>query len=224
MNIMNNLLSLFNKKTGKINSWKTSRHPSLYFPLVCSVSITIHLGEEIGRVIKMHCVSSAAITAHKNEKLVPLGQTLVTTLKLLAVSGLASFLVCAGLTSGLAFCNYYAGDSLKCLQSSASTSARILTRVLTNPVHFPLTTSTVIPVMLLLASNKSESRGVSRGAGWCLFVSLYSLFLVDLTLFSRTETYEEDADLVLPDPLHWRRPCGSMLRNVGILLVFSILL
>ena len=221
-------MSLFNKTTGKINSWKTSHHLSLYFPLVCSVSITIHLGEEIARVIKMHCarlpVSSAAITAHKIEKLVPLGQTLVRTLKLLAVSGLASFLVCAGLTSGLAFCNYYAGDSLKCLQSSASTSARTLTRVLTNPVHFPLTTSTVIPLMLLLASNKSESRGVSRGAGWCLFISLYSLFLVDLTLFSRAEIYSEDAALVLPDPLHWRRPCGSMLRNMGIFLVFNILL
>ena len=197
------------------------------------MSITIHLGKEILGVIKKHRarqpVSSAAISANRIEKNVPLGETLVTMLKLLAVSGLASFLVCAGLTSGLAFCNYYAGHSLKCLQSPASASMRTLALVLTNPLHFPLTISTVIPLMLVLASHQTlfrmtESRAVSRRAGWCLFISLYSLFLVDLILFCRTEVYSEDAALVLPDPLHWRRPAGSLLRNLGISFLFSVLL
>ena len=175
-------------------------------------------------------VSSAAISAHKFEKMVPLsGETLVRMLKLLAVSGLASFLVCVGLTSGLAFCNYYAGHSLKCLQAPASASLRTLALVLTNPLHFPLTISTVIPLMLVLASHQTlfrreESRAVSRRAAWCLFISLYILFLVDLILFSRAEVYSEDAELVLPDPLHWRRPAGSLLRNLGIFLLFSVLL
>ena len=133
----------------------------------------VHLGEEIAGIIKMHAAparqpasSATILTAHK----IPLDQTLVRVLKLLAVSGLASFFVCVCLTSGLAFC-YHAGNSLQCLQSPASTSLRTLTRVLTNPVYFPLTTSTVIPIILLIASNqtlfeKSESRGVSRKAGW----------------------------------------------------------
>ena len=192
------------------------------------MSITIQLGKEIAGVIKRQPVSSAAISDHKIEKMVPLGETLATMLKLLAVSGLASFLVCAGLTSGLAFCNYYDGHSLKCLQSPASASMRTLILVLTNPLHFPLTISTVIPVMLVIASSHtlfrmSEDRAVSRRTAWCLFISLYSLFLVDLTLFSRAEVFSEDAALVLPDPLNWRRPTGSILRNLGIFLVFSFL-
>ncbi len=196
----------------------------------------VHLGEEIAGVIKMHPaparqpVSSAAIlTAHKIEEIVPLDQTLVKMLKLLGVSGLASFFVCVGLTSGLAFCNYHAGNCLKCLQYPVSTSLRTLTRVLTNPVQFPLTTSTVIPVILLIASNqtlfkKSESSGVSRKAGWCLFIILYSIFLLELTLFIRAEVHSDDVALVLPDPLHWTRPGGGILRNMATYIVISFLL
>ena len=192
----------------------------------------VHLGEEIAGVIKMHAAparqpasSATILTAHK----IPLDQTLVRVLKLLAVSGLASFFVCVCLTSSLAFCNYHAGNSLQCLQSPASTSLRTLTRVLTNPVYFPLTTSTVIPVILLIASNKtlfekSESRGVSRKAGWYLFISLYSIFLLELTLFIRSDVHSDDAALVLPDPLHWTRPGGGILRNMATYIVFSFLL
>ena len=95
--------------------------------------------------------------------------------------------------------------------------------------HFPLTTSTVIPVILLIASNqtsfeKSESRGVSRKAGWYLFISLYSIFLLELTLFIRAEVHSDDAALVVPNPLHWTRPGGGILRNMATYIVFSFLL
>ena len=180
--------------------------------------IMIHLGKEIAGVIKS---GSSTVTTHKTESKIPLGETLVRMIQLLAVSGLVSFCVCVGLASGLSFCNYLDGDNLKCLQS-----LRTLAKILTNPAHFPLTISAVIPVMILLATNQNLFRKsetcVSRRVSWGLFIILYSLFLVDLILFSRAEIYSEDgALLVVPDPLQcqWRQPCGSMLRNLGIFLV-----
>ena len=93
----------------RLNLMKAAHYYSLYFPLFSSIAITIHLVKEILRLIN----------AHKTEKL---DQScwpdyIRGLLQLLILSSCVTFCICTAVTSGLSFCNYYEGDTLKCLIS-----------------------------------------------------------------------------------------------------------
>lgn len=147
---------------------------------------------------------------------------------LLTLASSISFAVCVAVSARLVFCSYYdAGPDLKCLiESSDQTKLEnILTaatlQLLLNPVHFPLTISAVIPILFSLAFNpsifiKGKTQHFKRRLGWFFFISVYSLFLCDLTIFSQSRA-AVDNNILLLHPMHWRFPLGSLIRNVAVL-------
>ena len=84
---------------------------SLYFPLLSSIGITIHLVKEILRLIKIYKAGSG-----KNEKenVHKLGRILIELLQLMILSSVASFCVCTTVASFLDVCNYMEKNTLEC--------------------------------------------------------------------------------------------------------------
>ena len=141
-------------------------------------------------------------------------------LVLLVVSVVISSAVCIGVSRCLPFCSSYAGDHLKCLIDNSIIADWPL-QLLLNPAHFPLTISAVIPVMVSLAVNQtlfktSKTEQFKRKLGWMLFISIYSLFLCDLIIYSQSAAIVHNI-LVVLSPLHWRFPIGSLIRNGAVL-------
>ena len=147
---------------------------------------------------------------------------------LLFLAATLSFSVCIAVSDRLVFCSYSAaGDDLKCLieRSDEAKFENILTagtlQLLLNPVQFPLTLSAVIPIIFSLAFNPSifinrKTLHFNRRLGWFFFVSVYSLFLSDLIIYSQSGTVV-DNNILLLHPLHCRFPLGSLIRNVAVL-------
>ena len=154
---------------------------------------------------------------------------------LLSLATVVSFSVCLAVSGSLVFCGYYGpGDDLKCLiESSDQTKFENILRagtlqLLLNPVHFPLTISAVIPIIFSLAFNPSifinrKTLHFQRRLGWFFFISIYSLFLCDLIIYSQSGTVV-DNNILLLHPRGGNLQCiGSLVRNVAVLSTTMLL-
>jgi len=221
---------------------------SLYFPLVSSIGITIHLLAEMAAVIKIprqHTSKDPETNQRRapwsRDWCGPMREAVVACVWLVAVSVVLALLTCLTISRGFSFCSYYSGRQLQCAPytHTGPVEARLslLLQVLINPVYFPLTVTAVLPIMITLASHHSlfyrpeaaplprpgwlQEAG-SRRLGWLMFTAVYSLFLTDLILYGQGEPVARDL-LVLPEPLSWRHAGGSVVRNIAVLAICSFL-
>lgn len=190
---------------------------SLFFPLLNSVATIIHLVVSVVNNLRSEM---------KPGQVQDGSQAIRRVLVLLLLAAVISFFVCAAVASRLVFCRYsQSGDDLECLieTSDQAKFGNILTAgtllLLLNPVHFPLTISAVIPLLFSLAFNPSifiKTLHFKRSLSWFLFISIYSLFLSDLIIYSQSGTVL-DNNILLLHPMHCRFPLGSLIRNVAVL-------
>ena len=190
----------------------------MYFPILSSNGIIIHLVKEMVELIKP--------TENTKKKIENYRKIITSTLQLLIVSSILAFIICIGVTSKLSFCSYqdYDSDSLRCLPSSEddfSQTFRTFIHILINPVYFPLTISVIIPILISLAK-LSNTHYSSKTFSWLMFMFLYSLFICDLVIYSRSQMFSgDDGGFTLVEPLHWRHPCASILRTAAVVTICS---
>ena len=192
---------------------------SLFFPLLNSVATIIHLVVSV-----VNNLTSEMEPGQVRDGSEAMRRMLV----LLLLAAVISFSLCTAVSGRLVFCSYSGpADDLKCLIESSEeakfennlTSGTL--QLLLNPAHFPLTISAVIPLVLSLTFTPSifidrKTQHFNKSRGWFFFVSVYSLFLCDLIIYSQTRNVV-DNNILLLHPMHWRFPLGSLIRNVAVL-------
>lgn len=200
---------------------------SLYFPLVSSVGVMLHLLTEMARLIKIQkqekCINIETEAPHST-----LLKKMFSTSTLSAV---LSLFICMTITKNLNFCSRFSGEHLKCMmenypeEGEENFTKKLLQKLLqfvVNPVYFPLTITAVIPIMIFLARSqtlfKQQDNVFSKKISWTLFLVIYSLFICDLFIFGETEIFSGEY-FVLPEPQHWRRSVGSIIRNIVIICI-----
>ena len=200
---------------------------SLYFPLVSSVGVMLHLLTEMVRLIKIQkqekCINIETEAPHST-----LLKKMFSTSTLAAV---LSLFICMTITKNLNFCSRFSGEHLKCRmenypeEGEENFTKKLLQKLLqfvVNPVYFPLTITAVIPIMIFLARSqtlfKQQDNVFSKKISWTLFLVIYSLFICDLFIFGETEIFSGEY-FVLPEPQHWRRSVGSIIRNIVIICI-----
>ena len=190
----------------------------------------IHLIAEIANLIKIQKQEKCINIKTENPPPAPSSLRIVlwNMFATLTASSIISFCLCTAITKKLAFCSNFAQHNLKCLieeDSGDKVTARML-QLLINPVYFPLTITAVIPILITMATRQTLFKHPSilqrkSILSWSLFLSVYSLFIFDLMLFSQSEIFLGKYFL-LPEPLQLGNLVGSIIRNVVICITMCL--
>eukprot|EP00092_Neocalanus_flemingeri_P078895 GFUD01098231.1.p1 GENE.GFUD01098231.1~~GFUD01098231.1.p1 ORF type:complete len:160 (-),score=39.79 GFUD01098231.1:25-504(-) len=153
--------------------------------------------------------------------------------QLMIPSCVVAFCITSHLSTRIISCNLlqetdtWPSSSVHCsLQPGSTQLTQRLTELTTNPLNFPLTVLTVLPVLILIAKTNilfQEQQGALHGRklGWTIFLSVYSLFICDLFMFSQSQ--RNSSLEMMMQPLEWRNSVGSVLRTIVVVIVFVLL-
>ena len=210
---------------------------SLFFPLLSLVAVVIYLLKEILITLgtRKEDVIHDVANIHKNNKNEDKKVTM-NLFQLMIPACLVAFCITCQLCERIISCFLFHetnswpsspdGLFVQCsLQPGSSEITQRLVELTTNPLNFPLTVLTVLPVLILLARTnilfREQGAFHGRKLGWTIFLSVYSLFICDLVMFSQS-TWKNSLDMRV-QPLEWRNSAGSLVRTVAVVTTFELL-
>ena len=215
---------------------------ALFFPFLSLVGVVSYLVKEVFVTLRTENKDTAQ---YENiEKKTGQDPRIRNLLQLMVPSCVIAFLLTCMFTTKITSClvqpdpsSSLSGDSFLCnLSPYSSMSSTTASQLLLNPLSFPLTVLTVMPVLISLArantlfQDQSDHHQHGRKIGWIIFLSVYSLFICDLLIFSQTSPDNGVHLQTLPDtgvqlytqPLEWRKSVGSLARNIAIFLLHRL--
>ena len=208
---------------------------SLFFPLLSLVAVVAYLIKEVCATLAIEkeaaCVDSNIKEMKNTEK------GIKNLLFLMMPSCVIAFGITCMLSMRINVCyllfepptwtSSLSSLSVQCsLNPSSSWLTQKLSELVLNPLHFPLTMLAVLPVLIILAKTNTmfQEHGNRHGRklGWIIFLSVYSLFICDLFIFSQSSG-ERFLELKL-QPLEWRKSAGSVVRNGAFIIIHRLLI
>jgi len=224
----------------------------LFFPLLTLVGVVSYLVKEVFVTLRADNKNTALyVDIEKKEEQEPGIRNIL--LLMVPSCGVAFLLTCFFITK-ITSClvksdtlSSLSGNSILCTLSPFSTiSSTTASQLLLNPLSFPLTVMTVMPVLISLAKtntlfqDQSDHHHHGRKVGWIIFLSVYSLFICDLLIYSQTstdisvhiqttpdtgvhlQTSQDNGVHLYTQPLEWRKSVGSFARNTAIFLIHML--
>lgn len=186
----------------------------VFFPFLSLIGVTINLFTEI---------IDAMLS--DNEEFIKTG-FIPCLLRLLLPSFILSLAMSFLLRERIEYCLVQPSSVHCTIQASVNPLVDSLVQLALNPLRFPFTVNTVLPILLFLAKTTVLFPNVDHPKNtmiisWSIFIFIYSLFVWDLVSYSRSVMDSEMVVISRLDSLE--NIFGSMFRNVSAIIITILL-